>query len=130
MIRTAITLIAFLATPLALACDYPARPHIPDGATATKDELNAARVAVGSFFDGVDVYLQCIETEARESIEAMDNADAEEVARIDSDLNKAFDAGNSEKAVVGELLNKQIRTYNAQRQQKKAEAEESGNSEE
>ena len=109
-----------LAPSAALACDYPDRPHIPDGSTASKEELLAARDGVNQFFERVDEYLRCIEAEAKASLKAEGAGDKERQER-DEELNRTFDAANGEKAMVGELLNKQIRAYNAKRQQQSEE---------
>ncbi len=106
----------FLASSMALACDYPDRPHIPDGSQASKEELLAARNDVQAFFEEVDEYLRCIEDSAKAEL-ASGEASQEERQKRDEDLNRAFDAANGEKEMVGELLNKQIRAWNAKRNQ-------------
>jgi hypothetical protein len=46
------------------ACNYPKAPgQIPDGKTATKDEMLAAQAAVKQFMGDMDVYLKCIDEE-------------------------------------------------------------------
>jgi hypothetical protein len=102
-----------LSSSLAFACDYPQRPSIPDGATANKDELLAAKNAVQAFMENVDAYLQCIETAEKDAVAALDNPSPEELQRRDEMLNKKFDAANDEKALVGEQFNQQVRAYNA-----------------
>ena len=116
-IKTTIAIggLLMFATPLALACDYPDRPAIPDGSTASKEELLAAKDDVTAYLAGVDEYLTCIETSEKEAIAAMDNPDAEELKRRDDMLGKKFDAANDEKALVGEEFNQQVRAYNAAR---------------
>lgn len=101
-----------LSSALAFACDYPDRPRMPDGATASKDELLAAKSAVQGFVAAVDGYLTCVETEAKEEIAALEDPAPEELQRRDELLNKKFDAANEEKALVGEQFNQQIRAYN------------------
>ena len=96
-----------------MACDYPARPSIPDGATASKEELLAAKTAVQDFMASVDSYLTCIENEEKAAIAELDNPTAEELQRRDDMLNMRFDAANEEKALLGEQFNQQIRAYNA-----------------
>ena len=95
-----------------MACDYPQRPFIPDGATASKDQLLEAKTNVQSFIGSVDEYLTCIENEAKAAIEALDDPTQEEMQRREDLLNKQFDAANEEKALVGEQFNQQIRLYN------------------
>lgn len=113
MTRKAITgLLLILASPFAMACDYPTTPHIPDGATASKDDLLAAKTSVQDYIAAVDEYLNCIESAEKEAVAAMDNPTPEELQRRDEMLNKKFDAANEQKVLVGEQFNQQIRAYN------------------
>ena len=107
------------STSIAIACDYPNRPAIPDGATASKDELLAAKDAIQSYMADVDDYLKCIETAEKAAIAELDNPSPEELQRRDELLNKKFDAANEEKALLGEQFNQQIRAYNAKLQAEK-----------
>lgn len=100
----------------ALACTYPDRPTIPDGNTASKDDLLAAKTAVQDFMAKVDEYLVCIESAEQEAVAELDNPTAEELQRRDEMLNQRFDAANDEKALLGEQFNQQIRAYNAKLQ--------------
>jgi hypothetical protein len=104
-----------IAGQAALACDYPERPAIPDGATATKEDMLAAKDAVTAYLAGVDEYLVCIETEEKDAIAALDNPGEDELKRRDELLNKKFDAANEEKALIGEQFNVQVRAYNTAR---------------
>jgi hypothetical protein len=108
-----------LASSLTLACDYPDRPHIPDGGAASKDELLAAKSGVQNFIAAVDEYLTCIEDQEKSAIEEMPDATPEEMQRRNDLLNKKFDAANEEKALVGEQFNQQIRMYNKKLQESK-----------
>jgi hypothetical protein len=111
-IKLAFTATLFLASSIALACDYPERPAMPDGSTASKDELLAAKTEVQAYVSAVDEYLTCIETEENDTIAALDNPSQEELQRRNDMINKKFDAANEEKAMVGEQFNQQIRAYN------------------
>jgi len=112
----AIGCLLFIIAPLAFACDYPERPSIPDGSTASKDELLAAKQAVNTYLAGVDTYLTCVEDEEKAAVAALDNPDPDDLKRRDEMLSKKFDAANDEKALVGEDFNQQVRAYNAARQ--------------
>ena len=107
--------LALLAAPLALACDYPERPKIPDGSTASKDEMMAAKNDVSTFLAGVDDYLTCVESSEKDAVAAMEDPDPAELQRRDEMLSKKFNAANDEKALVGEEFNQQVRAYNAAR---------------
>jgi small-conductance mechanosensitive channel len=108
-----------LSSSIALACDYPERPSIPDGSAASKDELLVAKNSIQDFMAKVDEYLNCIEGEEKAAVEEMDNPSEEILQRRDEMLNKKFDAANEEKALLGEQFNQQIRAYNNKLQESK-----------
>ena len=110
--KISVASLLIFSTSLAIACDYPNRPTIPDGATASKDELLAAKDAIQQYMADVDSYLQCIESEEKAAIAELDNPSPEVLQRRDDMLNKKFDAANEEKALLGEQFNQQIRVYN------------------
>ena len=114
-IRNAIGCCILLAGSVAYACDYPERPTIPDGSSASKDELLLAKEDVNTYMAGVDEYLTCIETDETAAVAALDDPDPAELKRRDQVLEKKFDAANSEKELVGEQFNLQVRAYNAAR---------------
>ncbi len=114
-IRKAVACCILLACPVTYACDYPQRPTIPNGSTASKDELMLAKEDVNTYLAGVDEYLTCIETDETAAVAALDDPDPAELKRRDEVLEKKFDAANDEKALVGEQFNLQVRAYNAAR---------------
>ena len=109
-----------LAAPLAFACEYPERPAIPDGSTASKEQMLAAKDDVSTYLAGVDDYLTCIENSEKEAVAELDNPDPADLQRRDEMLGKKFNAANEEKALVGEEFNQQVRAYNAARKAAKA----------
>jgi len=119
LIKISFGTLFLLSSSIAFACDYPERPSMPDGSTASKDELIAAKNSVQDFMAKVDEYLNCIEGEEKAAVEAMDNPSEEETQRRDAMLNKKFDAANEEKALLGEQFNQEIRAYNQKLQESK-----------
>ena len=65
------------------ACVYPQAPQaLPNGSTATKEEMLAAQAQVKEYSKTVqEVYLPCLESEKNESITALDNMDPEYTAK-------------------------------------------------
>ena len=114
--QSALGAILILASMTAFSCDYPARPFIPDGATASKDELIAAKNGVQEYLASVDEYLQCVELEHESALAALDNPTPEKQKELGKLLDRQFDAANEEKTMVGEQFNQQVRAYNANRQ--------------
>ena len=115
LIRIVAASALFAFPALVLACEYPERPTLPDGGTASKDEMIAAQTTVKAFLAAVDEYLTCIEQEEKDAIEAMENPDEETIKRRDELLSKRFDAANEEKFLFGEKWNQQVRAYNAKK---------------
>ena len=124
--------IALLALPaFGFACEYPQRPTLPDGSTASKEQMIAAQTSVKAFLAAVDEYLTCIEEEEKEAIAALPEIDESdddavtgreaEIKRRDNLLSKRFDAANEEKFLFGEKWNQQVRAYNDRRTEKKAD---------
>jgi hypothetical protein len=116
LLKIAVGAFLMIAAPFSFACDYPARPGIPDGSTASKEELLAAKDAVGAYLADMDEYLSCIENAEKEAVAELDNPDPDDLKRRDEMLSSKFDAANEEKALVGEQFNQQVRAYNAARQ--------------
>ena len=114
-IKNAVACCILLACPITYACDYPERPTMPDGSTASRDELILAKEDVNAYLAGVDEYLTCIETDETAAVAALDDPDPADLKRRDEVLEKKFDAANDEKALVGEQFNLQVRAYNAAR---------------
>jgi len=113
--QSALGAILILASMAAFSCDYPARPFIPDGATASKEDLLAAKNGVQAYLASVDEYLECIDLEDQAEFEALVEQTPEEKAERDKSMNRKFDAANEEKEMVGEQFNQQVRAYNAKR---------------
>ena len=129
--KSVIATVLFALPAFGFACEYPERPTLPDGSTASKEQMIAAQTSVKAFLAAVDEYLICIEEDEKDAIAALpeiDESDEEAVAgreaeikRRDDLLSKRFDAANEEKFLFGEQWNQQVRAYNDRRAEKKAE---------
>jgi hypothetical protein len=60
--------VLFLAASLApaaeAACEYPADVKIPDGKSATQDDITAASSAVKKYLGDMEAYMACIDADA------------------------------------------------------------------
>lgn len=112
-LKTILASSVLLVAAPAIACDYPAQPEIPDGSSATKDQMIAASGEVKAYLAKVDEFLMCIEDEEKAAIAAAgDEMPQEEIQRRSEMLDKRFDAANEDKALLGEKFNLQVRAYN------------------
>lgn len=98
----------------ALACDYPNRTDVPDGATASKDEMIAGQRGVKSYMVEMEEYLSCIEAEEAAAVLEL-GADVDEPAKRQREelFNKRYNAAIEEMNLVAEEFNIQVRAYKA-----------------
>jgi len=109
-----ISIALIFTAPLALACDYPAPPkNLPDGATATKDEMLAGVKMISSYQANMTTYLDCIEAdEVVASQQAAD--DGEEGKKQRKELfDKKYNAAVDEQTMTVEQFNAEIRAFKA-----------------
>lgn len=60
-IMFAILLSGLLAAGPALGCEYPRSPALPDGETATQEQMFEAQRSVRSYVAAAEAYLACLE---------------------------------------------------------------------
>ena len=112
---TALVLVGGLAAAQANAgCDYPSKPgKFPDGNSATKDEMLAAKSVVVQYKTDMEAYLGCLDNEVSEKLAAMPNASEKEKADLQNKANQKHDAAVTELTSVTEGFNEQLRAYKA-----------------
>lgn len=100
-----------LCAPLAFACDYPHRANVPDGSTATKEEMIAGQRGIKAYMGTMEAYLSCIESAEQETVAGTDQIDeAAKQQRIDM-YNKKYNAAVDEMNLIAEEFNLQVRAY-------------------
>lgn len=103
-----------MGSPYALAtdCNAPAAPMMPDGATATMEDMLAGQKAVKTFQAANLEYMKCLEPSiatAEAAIQAGDEGAAEAYQAAQETYNAAV---STEEAVAGQF-NTEIREYKA-----------------
>jgi len=98
--------------PLALSCDYPERTSVPDGNTATKDQMVDGQRSVKSYMAAMEAYLSCIESAEQETV-AGGNGNLGEDAKQQriAMFNKKYNAAVEEMNLIAEQFNAQVRAY-------------------
>lgn len=104
-----IAVAALAAPPLAgAACTYPPEVTIPDGSTASEEEMKAANAAVREYMARVDEYLACMDDEEK----ALGEAVTDEQKKVHTARhNAAVDALNA----VAARYNEQVRLHKAKK---------------
>jgi hypothetical protein len=116
LMNTAVFVVLLFLAQSAVACDYPARVNnVPDGNSATRDEMIAGKKAVQQYLAEMEDYLSCIEAEEAEAVIAIGAVDDETKRQRRSTFDKKYNAAVEEMNLVAEKFNIQLRAYNAKR---------------
>jgi len=118
MIKTIIagTLLASLAVATASAdCTYPKAPTgLPDGATASQDQMVSGMKAIKDYNSQVTDYLSCLETEMNTRLEAAgSDAPADQIEQIKTIHNKRHNAAVEELESTAAQFNEQVKVFKA-----------------
>ena len=111
-----LTLVGLLSAGLANAeCLYPKAPaSIPDGATATEQEMIDGMKAVKDYNNQVTAYLSCLDMEMQARIDAAGaEAPADQIAQIKAIQAKRHNAAVEELESHASRFNEQVKVYKA-----------------
>jgi hypothetical protein len=94
-------------------CEYPKAPgNAPDGQTATEQEMLEGMRAVKDYNQRVTVYLECLEKEKNERIEAAGpDAPADQIAQIKTIHSKRHNAAVEELEAHAARFNEQVKVF-------------------
>lgn len=108
---------AFLScTAPVLACDYPTKIALPNGTTATKEEMLEGQKAVKQYVGDMEAYLDCIVAEEQAARGEMDDLDAEAEQQREDMLNKKYNAAVEEMEMIAAAFNSEVQAYKARNQ--------------
>jgi hypothetical protein len=102
--------------PLHAACPYPPKPELPNGSTATLQEMLAAQKIITQYNADMETYLRCIDAATPKTADITPNlSDAQKQAltkQIELSVERKDAAVTDEQAVVGRF-NEAVRTFKA-----------------
>ena len=113
--------LAATAAPVFAECPYPQAPtKIPDGATATLEDMVAGQKAVNAYQKAINDYTACIDKELDDNIakegDKLKPKDKEQMQRMEAQKhNAAVDQLQS----VADRFNEQVKVYKARTADKK-----------
>ena len=114
MIKAA-TAAVFLSLSLpAIACEYPESAEIPNGSTATREEMLAGQQAVKDYIAAMEEYLACIEEEEQDTLETLPDISDEERVNRERALTMKHNAAVEEMELIAARFNEEVRIYRAQ----------------
>ena len=114
-ILSGLALTALLATAAQAECNYPKSPaNLPDGNTATQDQMVEGMKQVKEYNGAVTAYLSCLEQEMNARVEAAGpDAPAEQIEQIKAIHNKRHNAAVDELEQTAARFNEQVKTFKA-----------------
>lgn len=118
MTRTTLALIALLAAGAAQAtCIYPRAPaRVPDGKTATFEEMAAAQKAVQQFNEDINAYNACLDMEMS-TLEKSGTYDENRLTELRAMQAKKNNAAVDEVQALADRFNEQLRIFKARDKQ-------------
>lgn len=112
MTKLLITLALFFTASLALACDYPTPPkNLPDGNTATKDEMLAGVKMISAYQESMSTYLDCIEADEIVSGQQLADDDDDGKEQRKELFDKRYNAAVEDQTMAVEQFNAEIRAF-------------------
>lgn len=102
---------ALLMTGVALACDYPERPEVPNGSTATKDEMVAGQKNVNGYIKELEGYQECIVQEEETARADLGELEPEVLQQREEMLTKKFNAAHEEMMKAAAEFNAELKEY-------------------
>ena len=116
LIKTAVSIAFVFTAQAAIACDYPNRILIPNGNTATKEDMLEGQRAVKQFVTEMEAYLKCIEDEEAAARMSMVEMSPEEEEERETVFNKKYNAAVDEMERTAAQFNAEVQAYRAQGQ--------------
>lgn len=102
---------SLLIAPTAFACDYPARIDLPNGGTATKEDMLQGQRDVKKYVADMEAYLDCIVADEKIARSGIDNLQPEDEQQREDMLNKKYNAAVDEMETVAASFNAEVQAY-------------------
>ena len=104
---------AIFAFQSSFACDYPARVLIPNGNTATKEDMVEGQRGVKQYVSDMEIYLECIVEEEKQARDAISDLQPEDEQDREDALNKKYNAAVDEMERLAAQFNAEVQAYRA-----------------
>lgn len=101
---------SLLLTGVALACDYPQSPDMPNGSTASKDEMVAGQKAVKSYIKQLEDYQKCLVDEEDQARAGME-LEPDQIKQREELLTKKYNAAHDDMVKVAADFNAELKEY-------------------
>lgn len=101
------------ATQSAFSCEYPERVSIPNGTTATKEDMLEGQRGVKDYVATMQTYLECIVDEEKRARATIEDLSPEDEQQREDMLNKKYNAAVDEMERTAAQFNVEVQAYRA-----------------
>jgi hypothetical protein len=99
------------AAQVGLACDYPTKVPIPNGSTASQEEMIEGQRGVKQYVADMEAYLECIVDEEKAARAAIEDLKPEDEQQREDKLTKKYNAAVDEMEQVAAKFNVEVQTF-------------------
>jgi hypothetical protein len=99
------------------ACPRATAPAVPDGATASHEEMTAATAAFKSFDAATNSYVQCVDVTVQRIASQHPDASRDDLRSLTEFGTVAHNTAIDQETAVADQLNAQVRSYKAKHPQ-------------
>jgi hypothetical protein len=115
----AAALAALTAGPVHADCPYPSPPDkIPDGNTASLNDMMTVKKAIADYDAAIGVYLDCIKQEHDDALAKGEKLSDKQKAELDHMETTRHNAAVAQLQSVADHFNEQVRIYKAKNAKK------------
>lgn len=111
LLRMSVFFALLAGTSGALACDYPTRVDIPDGATADRESMLNAQKDVKQFVSSMEEYLECIVNEENNARAQMVDLAPEDEQQREDLLTKKYNAAVEDMERIAAEFNTEVQAF-------------------
>jgi hypothetical protein len=113
LIKILLSIAILFGTSQAFACDYPERVLIPNGNTASKEEMVEGQRGVKRYVADMEIYLECIVEEEKQARDAIPDLQPEAEQEREDMLTKKYNAAVDEMERVAAQFNAEVQAFRA-----------------
>lgn len=97
-----------------IACEYPDSPPVPNGSSASKDEMIAGQKDMNAYIKELEAYQQClVEEEEAARAELGEEVEPDVLKQREELLTKKYNAAHDEMLKAAATFNAELKEFNS-----------------
>jgi hypothetical protein len=103
--------ISLFAAGAGAACDYPRKPDVPNGSSASKDDMLAGQKEINTYIQALEAYQGCIVEEEKTARADMGELEADVVRQREEVVTKKYNAAHDEMLKAAAAFNAELEEF-------------------